>query len=172
MVPDEKLNCFYFWGAIFFKTKQVIFHPGPVEPPSRWWLPVRYSAEKAHFRRIFPSRICFSFGHQIYFALSLYLVEPQMAFLYLRERYNKNMIMVDGYAAGWKIWYWLIEGFSSIFIFLKMSKNVIYRCLRFFWKKFLWLQFLNYLKIKISDLQKIYHQSGKRKLNDFSFVNF
>ena len=40
LVPDEKLNCFYFWQAIFFKAKRDSFYPGPVEPPSGWWLPI------------------------------------------------------------------------------------------------------------------------------------
>ena len=40
LVPDEKLNCFYYWRANFFNTEWVIFYLGPVEPPSGWWLPI------------------------------------------------------------------------------------------------------------------------------------
>ena len=40
LVPDEKLNCFWFWQKKLFKTKRDYFHPGPVETPSGWWLPI------------------------------------------------------------------------------------------------------------------------------------
>ena len=60
------------------------------------------------------------------------------------------------------------------FHFLENVKKCDLPVSQIFLKKFLWLQFLNYLNIEISDLQKIYRQgeSGKRKLNDFSFVYF
>ena len=43
LVPDEKLNRFHSWCKKIFKTKRDSFHPGPVETPSGWGLPIGYA---------------------------------------------------------------------------------------------------------------------------------
>ena len=47
VVLGEKLNCFDFWRKKFFKTKRGTFHPGPVETPSGWGLPIKIGLPKS-----------------------------------------------------------------------------------------------------------------------------
>ena len=40
--PGWKAKLFWFLAKKYFKTKQDIFHPGPVETPSGWGLPISH----------------------------------------------------------------------------------------------------------------------------------